>query len=227
MSPRWAASSSAWLSAWRIAEVGKPAQHLGHALQRPQAEDVGEGHGQRDPSLVSPEGGHEALAAAEQRVLGLLDQAVDRLIRSLGQHPAQHIGLGEQEFAEIGAVAEDRGQRAAQVVRGIRRAVRSTAPGAPKRARPRSAAASSPTRGNAVVSIPEPCVTFRLYLNEVKLGKVIRPFEPALIRTISHRFLRLLAVLVTVLTVAVALFAWRIASGPLALDWLTPTSPTR
>jgi uncharacterized protein YhdP len=72
------------------------------------------------------------------------------------------------------------------------------------------------------VSIPEPCVTFRLYLNEDKLGKVIRPSEPALIRTISHRFLRLLAVLVTALTVAVALFAWRIASGPLALDWLTP-----
>jgi uncharacterized protein YhdP len=43
-----------------------------------------------------------------------------------------------------------------------------------------------------------------------------------LIRTISNRFLRLLAVLVTALTVAVSLFAWRIASGPLTLDWLTP-----
>jgi uncharacterized protein YhdP len=43
-----------------------------------------------------------------------------------------------------------------------------------------------------------------------------------LIGTLSHRLLRLLAVLVTALTVAIALFAWRIASGPLALDWLTP-----
>jgi uncharacterized protein YhdP len=43
-----------------------------------------------------------------------------------------------------------------------------------------------------------------------------------LIGTLSHRLLRLLAVLVTALTVAIALFAWRIASGPVALDWLTP-----
>jgi uncharacterized protein YhdP len=43
-----------------------------------------------------------------------------------------------------------------------------------------------------------------------------------LIGRLSHRLLRLLAVLVTALTVATALFAWRIASGPIALDWLTP-----
>jgi uncharacterized protein YhdP len=43
-----------------------------------------------------------------------------------------------------------------------------------------------------------------------------------LIRTLSYRLLRLLAVLVTALTVAISLLAWRIASGPLALDWLTP-----
>ncbi|MGH6913459.1 MAG: hypothetical protein ACREH3_07095, partial [Geminicoccales bacterium] len=43
-----------------------------------------------------------------------------------------------------------------------------------------------------------------------------------MIRTLSTRLLRLLAVLVTVLTVAISLFAWRIASGPLPLDWLTP-----
>jgi hypothetical protein len=43
-----------------------------------------------------------------------------------------------------------------------------------------------------------------------------------LIRTLSDRLLRLLAVLVTALTVAISLFAWRIASGPLPLDWLTP-----
>lgn len=43
-----------------------------------------------------------------------------------------------------------------------------------------------------------------------------------MIRTLSDRLLRLLAVLVTVLTVAISLFAWRIASGPLPLDWLTP-----
>ncbi len=43
-----------------------------------------------------------------------------------------------------------------------------------------------------------------------------------MIRTLSDRLLRLLAVLVTALTVAISLFAWRIASGPLTLDWLTP-----
>ena len=43
-----------------------------------------------------------------------------------------------------------------------------------------------------------------------------------MIGTLSHRLLRLLAVLVTALTAAIALFAWRIASGPVALDWLTP-----
>ena len=43
-----------------------------------------------------------------------------------------------------------------------------------------------------------------------------------MIGRLSHRLLRLLAVLVTALTVATALFAWRIASGPIALDWLTP-----
>lgn len=43
-----------------------------------------------------------------------------------------------------------------------------------------------------------------------------------MIRTLSDRLLRLLAVLVTALTVAISLFAWRIASGPLALGWLTP-----
>ncbi|MGH6920153.1 MAG: DUF3971 domain-containing protein, partial [Geminicoccaceae bacterium] len=43
-----------------------------------------------------------------------------------------------------------------------------------------------------------------------------------MIRTLSDRLLRLLAVLVTALTVAISLFAWRIASGPLPLGWLTP-----
>ena len=43
-----------------------------------------------------------------------------------------------------------------------------------------------------------------------------------MIRTLSDRLLRLLAVLVTALTVAISLFAWRIAAGPLPLDWLTP-----
>ncbi len=43
-----------------------------------------------------------------------------------------------------------------------------------------------------------------------------------MIGTLSHRLLQLVAAIAAVLTVVVALLAWRIASGPVALDWLTP-----
>ena len=77
-------------------------------------------------------------------------------------------------------------------------------------------------RGNAAVSNRERCVTFHVYRNCGRLAKAHSARAPLLIRRFSHGLLRLLAVLVTALTVAFALFAWRIASGPLPLEWLTP-----
>ena len=84
-------------------------------------------------------------------------------------------GSASADSAEIGAVAEDRRERAH---RGRSPAAPRAAPATSEawpsraqRARPRSAAAGSPTRGNAAVSNRERCVTFRVYLNCGKLAK--------------------------------------------------------
>ena len=100
-------------------QIGKAAERPGDLLERPAIEDVGERHRERHLALVSAQRRHEALAGAERNVPGLLDQALDHLVGSVGQDGAYQIRLRQRQFAEIGAVAEEHRDRALEIDRSL------------------------------------------------------------------------------------------------------------
>ena len=100
-------------------EVGEAAERVRDLLERPQIEDVGERHREGDLALVPAQRRHEALAGAERRIPGLLDQCLDHPVGPIGHDRAHQIRLRQRRFPEIGAVPEDHRERALELGRGI------------------------------------------------------------------------------------------------------------
>ena len=102
-------------------EIGEPAERRGHALERPEAGEVGQRHQERDPPLALAQARHQPRAPVAGGGADLGEQPLEGGIRSAGQERAQDLGLGQQRLAEVGAVAEHGREQAVGLDRALGR----------------------------------------------------------------------------------------------------------